>query len=55
MAAEDFSLVVGGPLYQLFLRTRLVRPPLELVHRRMLVIPLLAWLPLLALSLAEGH
>lgn len=53
--AEDFSLVLGGPLYQLFLKTRLVRPPLDLVHRRMLVIPALAWLPLLALTLAEGH
>jgi hypothetical protein len=52
---DDFSLVLGGPLYQLFLKTRLVRPPLDLVHRRMLVIPALAWLPLLALTLAEGH
>ncbi|KAF1721249.1 hypothetical protein [Pseudoxanthomonas wuyuanensis] len=51
----DFSLVVGGPLYRLFLKTRLVRPPLDLVHRRMLVIPALAWLPLLALTVAEGN
>src|SRR5687768_3021387 len=54
-AAEDFSLVLGGPLYQMFLKTRLARPPLELLHRRMLVIPALAWLPLLALTLLEGH
>lgn len=53
--AGDFSLVVGGPLYQLFLKTRLMRPPLDLVHRRMLVIPALAWLPLLALAAAEGN
>lgn len=53
--AEDFSLVLGGPLYQLFLKTRLMRPPLDLVHRRMLVIPALAWLPLLALTVAEGN
>lgn len=52
---DDFSLVLGGPLYQLFLRTRLARPPLELLHRRLLVIPALAWLPLLALTLVEGH
>jgi hypothetical protein len=52
---DDFSLILGGPLYQLFLKTRLARPPLRLLHRRMLVIPALAWLPLLALTLLEGH
>lgn len=52
---EDFSLVVGGPLYRLLLKARLVRPPLELLYRRVVVLPALAWLPLLALSLAEGH
>jgi len=52
---EDFSLILGGPLYQLFLKTRLARPPLQLLHRRMLVIPALAWLPLLALTVFEGH
>jgi hypothetical protein len=51
---EDFSLVLGGPMYQLLLRTRLVRPPLELLHRRMIAIPLVAWLPLLVLTLIEG-
>lgn len=53
--AGDFSLILGGPLYQLFLKTRLARPPLELLHRRMLVIPALAWLPLLALTMLEGY
>lgn len=53
--APDFSLVLGGPLYRLFLKTRLARPPLQLLHRRMLVIPALAWLPLLALAVLEGH
>jgi len=33
---EDFFLVLGGPLYQLLLRTQLVRPPLDLVYRRVL-------------------
>ena len=51
----DFSLVLGGPLYQLFLPTRLARPPLDLLYRRMVGIPLVAWLPLLVLSLLEGH
>jgi hypothetical protein len=50
----DFSLVVGGPLYQLYLRTRMARPPLDLLHRRMVIIPLIAWLPLLVLSIVEG-
>lgn len=53
--AEDFSLLLGGPLYQLLLRARLVRPPLELLTRRMLVIPALAWVPLLALTVWEGN
>lgn len=52
---EDFSLVLGGPLYQLFLKTRLARPPLHLLLRRMLVIPALAWVPLLVLTLIEGN
>jgi hypothetical protein len=30
----DFSLVLGGPLYQLYLRTRMMRPPLDLLRRR---------------------
>jgi len=50
----EFSLVLGGPLYQLFLRLRLVRPPLQLLYGRLVVIPLLAWLPLLVLSLLDG-
>ncbi len=50
----DFSLVLGGPLYQLYLRTRIARRPLELVKRRVLVISLIAWLPLLLLSAVGG-
>jgi hypothetical protein len=53
--STDFSLVVGGPLYQLFLRTRLARPPLDLLNRRVAVITLVAWLPLLVLSLLAGQ
>jgi hypothetical protein len=51
----DFSLVLGGPLYQLYLRTRLARPPLKLVVRRMLWISLICWLPLLLLAAFAGH
>ena len=54
----DFSLVLGGPLYQLFRKAHLEGDHLELLYRRMIVIPLFAWLPLLLLALvgssAEG-
>ena len=30
----SFSLVLGGPLYGLYLRCRLVQPPIGLVNRR---------------------
>src|SRR3954469_14770900 len=52
---SDFSMVLGGPLYQLMLRLRVLRPPLDLVSRRMIVIPLVAWLPLLALAILAGR
>jgi len=51
----EFSLVLGGPLYQLFRRTRLTGNALELLRRRIFVLTLLAWAPLLLLTLAEGH
>jgi len=51
----DFSLILGGPLFQLWRRTRLAGNALELLHRRIVVIVTLAWLPLLLLSAAEGH
>src|SRR5471032_1944309 len=50
-----FSLVLGGPLFQLWRRTRLSGGALQLLHRRIIVLVLLAWLPLLLLSAAEGH
>ncbi len=51
----DFSLVLGGPLYQLFRRSHLSGEALELVRQRIIVISLFAWLPLLLLSAVEGH
>src|SRR4029077_3810037 len=41
--------------YQLYRRTYLSGEALELLHRRVLVVSLAAWLPLLILSLIEGH
>ena len=51
----DFSLVLGGPLYQLLRRTRLSDDALTLVHRRILAGVLITWLPLLLLSIWEGR
>lgn len=50
----DFSLVLGGPLFQLLLRSHLTSPALELMKLRMVFISLFAWLPLLLLSLVAG-
>jgi hypothetical protein len=47
----DFSLVLGGPIFQLFRRSHLSGDGLQLVHWRILVITLIAWLPLLPLSM----
>jgi hypothetical protein len=52
---QDFSLVLGGPLFQLLRRSHLSGNALELLQQRTLVISLLAWLPLLVLSALEGH
>ena len=52
---HDFSLVLGGPLYQIIRRARLSGDALELLHRRIVVISLFAWLPLLFLSMLEGR
>ncbi|WP_267225959.1 hypothetical protein [Dyella silvae] len=53
--AQDFSLVLGGPLFQLLRRARLAGDALTLLRKRVIVIALFAWLPLLALSALEGH
>src|SRR5215472_1863366 len=48
--AHDFSLVLGGPLFQLFRRAHLEGDHLELLSRRVLTVTLVAWLPLLLLT-----
>lgn len=50
-----FSLVLGGPLYQLFRRAHLSGTGLELLRRRIIIISLFAWLPLLLLSALNGQ
>jgi hypothetical protein len=55
LAAPDFSLMMGGPLYQLWLRTRMSGNALELLHRRTIFLVAFTWLPLLALAIAGGR
>jgi len=51
----DFSVVLGGPLYQLVARAHLSGDALERLRRRVIVISLAAWLPLLILSMLGGR
>jgi len=51
----DFSLVLGGPLFQFFIRARISTDTLGLLKRRVIVISLFAWLPLLLLSTLAGE
>ena len=51
---DDFSLVLGGPLFQFFLRARLTTDTLNWVKRRVIVISQFTWLPLLVLSVLSG-
>ena len=51
----EFSLVLGGPLFQLLRRAHLSDDALLLVRQRVIAITLLAWLPLLLLSALEGN
>jgi hypothetical protein len=50
----EFSLTSGGALYRLLVQLRLTKQPMEFLVRRVLVITLAAWLPLLILSLKAG-
>lgn len=52
---NDFSLVQGGPLFQLFVRSHLATIGLELLQRRIIFFALLTWLPLLLLSAVSGQ
>ena len=49
--AEDFSLVLGGPLFQLLRKVHLEGGALELLHRRIIFSILLTWVPLAVLAM----
>ena len=54
-ASSDFSLILGGPTYQLLRGAHLAGDALQLLHRRIIVLVILTWAPLLLLSVTEGH
>lgn len=51
---ENFSLGIGGPFYQLFFKLRLLKKPLLLYKRRITIIALFVWLPLLVMAVLGG-
>jgi hypothetical protein len=50
-----FSLVLGGPLYRMWRRSWLAGDELQTIRRIIVGAVLLAWVPLLVLSIIEGH
>jgi len=52
---RNFSIILGGPLFQLLRRAHMTGNGLELVRRRVVAIAALAWLPLLLLTLLQGN
>ena len=52
---QDFSLVIGGPLYQLLRKVHLSGDALTLARQRIVVLSCLTWAPLLVLSVLEGQ
>jgi hypothetical protein len=52
---SNFSLVLGGPLFQFLVRARLSDDALLHVRQRIIVIASLAWVPLLLLCALQGQ
>jgi hypothetical protein len=50
---QDFSIVIGGPLFQALRRAHLTGDALQLVRRRIVATAAIVWLPLLLLSVAD--
>ncbi len=53
--SSNFSLVLGGPLYQLMRRTHLTEHALDHVRRRIVAAVTITWLPLLLLTAMGGQ
>ncbi|MBV9994340.1 MAG: hypothetical protein JO127_03910 [Caulobacteraceae bacterium] len=54
-ADQDFSLVLGGPLFQMLRRVGLSDDKLGLAHRRLLASIAITWAPLVVLSALQGR
>jgi hypothetical protein len=52
---KNFSLLLGGPFFQLLRKAHLTGNALELVKKRTLIICLIAWLPLFVISMIKGQ
>lgn len=50
----DFSVVLGGPFFQLMIRLGLITPSLGLFKKRIIFFTLFTWMPLLLFSLIQG-
>jgi hypothetical protein len=50
----DFSLVLGGPLYQLALRAGMIEPSMSHLRQRVIAAAAITWLPLAVLTAAGG-
>jgi len=54
MSDKDFSLVLGGPFFQLLRKVHLEGSHLELIKRRLIVFVLITFAPLLTLTLIDN-
>jgi hypothetical protein len=52
--AQNFSLVLGGPLFQLLCKTHLSDDAMTHLRQRVIVIALIGWVPLFLLSALHG-
>ena len=55
LEGQDFSIVLGGPFFQLLNKAHLTGNALELVKKRIIVIAMITWLPLFLLSMLKGE
>lgn len=53
-SVADFSIVIGGPIYDFLFRSRWVQQRLPNIVRRLVALVAVTWLPLLLLSLFDG-
>lgn len=51
---HNFSLVQGGPLFQILRRAKLTDDAMTLLYRRIVFITLFCWLPIVCLAAVEG-